>query len=288
MFIIIPDIHGDYLSLKKILEAINCYKKGSKFISNYKIIFLGDLIDTGKYNKKVIELIRELIEQNIAECIMGNHEYNAIQIRKKISDRFCRIRNENNLSQHQTFINEFGLDTSEAMEITNWFKKLPLFIEYDHLFCVHAYPGLRELDLIKKYTNNGVLKDFEDIYKNEVLKENVEMILKGPEQELPNGNFFYDYKNQRRTKVRIKWWANDPKCIHDIIVSVRDKKFIDNTILDDKYKTLLLKKSEKSVFFGHYKLNKIVNTNNFIGLDVPNRKKFSLVTKNKEIKHFII
>jgi hypothetical protein len=42
------------------------------------VIFLGDFIDRGLYQKRTLELVRAMIDAGAAKAVMGNHEYNAI------------------------------------------------------------------------------------------------------------------------------------------------------------------------------------------------------------------
>ena len=68
---VIGDVHGCYDELCELLDKI-----GES--SERKLIFVGDLIDRGPKQKECVALVRELVEQHRALCIMGNHEYNAI------------------------------------------------------------------------------------------------------------------------------------------------------------------------------------------------------------------
>lgn len=68
-FILIGDVHGHYDELRTLLKSM-------KYTStNDHLLLLGDFISKGPDSIKVIDY---LIENNI-DCIMGNHEYYALQ-----------------------------------------------------------------------------------------------------------------------------------------------------------------------------------------------------------------
>jgi serine/threonine protein phosphatase 1 len=64
-----PDIHGEYKLLKKALDFV--------YLNNPdggKIIFLGDYIDRGTQNVKVLEVVMNPPEKWEFVCLTGNHE----------------------------------------------------------------------------------------------------------------------------------------------------------------------------------------------------------------------
>lgn len=76
MYYVIPDVHGQYNKLNKLLNKIIDHKK-----PNDKIIFLGDYVDRGKDSSKVIDLLHSIKNRNDVILLMGNHDiafYNSI------------------------------------------------------------------------------------------------------------------------------------------------------------------------------------------------------------------
>lgn len=61
----ISDIHGHFEQLNKLVNKV-AYAN--------KFVFLGDYIDRGKDSIKVIQLVKNLVENNKAYAIKGNHE----------------------------------------------------------------------------------------------------------------------------------------------------------------------------------------------------------------------
>ena len=74
---IIGDIHGCAKSLISLLVKLGYQKKnGIHQQQGYKVIFLGDFIDRGPYQREVINIVRPMIDNDYALSVMGNHEYN--------------------------------------------------------------------------------------------------------------------------------------------------------------------------------------------------------------------
>ncbi len=78
---IIGDVHGHCSKLVSLLSRLG-YQKASRTWHHprgRKAIFLGDLIDRGPEQIQAVKLVRGMVEAGEALCIMGNHEFNAIQ-----------------------------------------------------------------------------------------------------------------------------------------------------------------------------------------------------------------
>lgn len=76
MYYVIPDIHGQYEKLNKLLNKIIDHKQPDD-----KIVFLGDYVDRGKDSSKVIDLIHSIKDRSDVILLMGNHDiafYNSI------------------------------------------------------------------------------------------------------------------------------------------------------------------------------------------------------------------
>lgn len=78
-FIVIGDMHGSFASFTRILmrlRGMNILDKDGKFINNYNIIFLGDIVDRGIYGYEVLIIIfiLKLLNPNNVHINRGNHE----------------------------------------------------------------------------------------------------------------------------------------------------------------------------------------------------------------------
>ena len=76
---IIGDIHGHADKLEELLVHLS-YENSSGVYQhpNAKVVFLGDFIDRGRKHQRVIEIVRDMVDQGHALAVMGNHEFNAI------------------------------------------------------------------------------------------------------------------------------------------------------------------------------------------------------------------
>jgi hypothetical protein len=77
----------------------------------------------------------------------------------------------------------------------------------------------------------------------------VEILLKGPEQCLPEGIHFFDKDGQKREEVRLRWWDKDATTFRKAAIGLegREAELPDSELPRD-YRYL----EDKPVFFGHY------------------------------------
>ncbi|MFW6328491.1 MAG: metallophosphoesterase [Alkalispirochaetaceae bacterium] len=69
---IVGDVHGRLDSLEALLEDIRADAEGRN--SGFFIVFVGDLVDRGPDSAGVIRRVRELVEQQMAASVLGNHD----------------------------------------------------------------------------------------------------------------------------------------------------------------------------------------------------------------------
>ena len=65
-YFVIGDVHGKAGMLEELLHHWD---------GQAKLIFLGDLIDRGENSRAVLEMVQNLVENQGAVCLSGNHEY---------------------------------------------------------------------------------------------------------------------------------------------------------------------------------------------------------------------
>jgi len=177
------------------------------------VIFLGDFIDRGPNQRKVIEIVRPMIDEGAALSVMGNHEFNAIAYFTADPDypgEHLRVHDKKNNDQHKAFLAEY-LGTDDYRELIEWFRRLPLWLDLPGLRVVHAcwddsqmqylsdhYPSLNT------YLDDDLLVSASREGSDEF--EAVETLLKGKEIEMPNGQTFPDKDGNPRHHIRIRWW----------------------------------------------------------------------------------
>ena len=257
---IIPDIHGQHEKLLSLLKSIGWYKKNNVWghsDKGRKIIFLGDFIDRGHQNRKVLYLIRNMIDLGAAFAVMGNHELNAIYFHSIGPKTGLPLRRHThkNIEQHNSFLEEFPLDNQETNEIINWFCSLPTFIEFSCFRVVHACWNNNAATILRSLNNKGVFSR-QFYVENNSERNNAyfatELLTKGPEDRLPDNYFFIDKTGVKRYSSRLAWWRHESITWRNLSLSVPDINTIPDIVFKNWNKIDLYPKNEIPVFFGHY------------------------------------
>ncbi len=139
---IIGDVHGEAEALRNLLTRLGCdWKRGR---SQRPIVFVGDLIDRGPDSPGVVDMVMKLVEDGIAQCVLGNHELNVLfgsrkegngWIRADTSDHF---QYEENGQVCQQYFDSVPATPSQAQQYKAFFASLPLVLERHDLRVVHA------------------------------------------------------------------------------------------------------------------------------------------------------
>jgi hypothetical protein len=214
---VIGDVHGQYDKLVELLQHLG-YRdiEGVWRHSDRTAVFVGDLIDRGPKQLATIELVRGMADLGSARCVMGNHEFNAIAWvtpDPQHPGKFLRDHHKpGNREQHQAFLDVVE-GTHRQREITDWFRSLPLWLEFPGLRIVHACWDQPSIDLLQKAMGSGARLTDEMIlqgsHKGHAIYEAIEIVCKGREVDLPAGISFQDKEGKVRREVRVRWWQED-------------------------------------------------------------------------------
>lgn len=164
----IPDIHGMYKLLYQALHYIYTNNPNGG-----KIIFLGDYIDRGTENRKVLETVMNPPENWEFICLSGNHEEMLVD-----SWEGCHIEGTFALPYDKNVPLEwysFGLIPANPIkfipeEVIIWMKNLPIYhFEGNNIF-VHAfYDGMippdqqdRDMILWNRYNDFEPFRSYAD------------------------------------------------------------------------------------------------------------------------------
>jgi len=259
---IIGDIHGQAEKLEALLSRLGYRKRGGIYRQpGAMAVFLGDFIDRGPHQRRVIDIVRGMTEQGQAMAVMGNHEFNAIgyHLQHPETGDSLRPRNEKNTRQHEAFLAEYGLHEPETGEVIDWFRRLPLHLEARDangrtLFrVVHACWSQPVVDRMPALLGDELL--LEAHREGTQAFRDVEVLLKGPEIPLPDGSSFLDKDGNERRSIRIKWWETTPGITWREIAMVPEEELtklpdspVPGTLLGG-YRYI---PAEPPVFFGHY------------------------------------
>jgi len=259
-FDVIGDVHGQFGKLVELLKYMGYRKRaGSYRHPDRTAIFVGDLIDRGPKQWATIDLVRQMVDTGAAQCIMGNHEFNAIAWatpHPKQPGRFLRDREKpGNLEQHRVFLKDVGAESPRHDEIIAWFKTLPLWLDLGDLRVVHACWHQESMDRLKPLLRAGNrITDTLMVQANKKgsrAYEAVEIVCKGPEIALPSGQSFPDKEGKIRHEVRVRWWRPDVRTFREAaIVPPGNEKRIPKLALPADWKGH--RYSGPPVLFGHY------------------------------------
>lgn len=260
MIDIIGDIHGHIDELIALLEKMGYQDDGISWgHPDRKALFLGDYIDRGPNSPEVLKLVHNMVENDHAIALMGNHELNAILFHAE-SQHGGHIRPHSlkNFKQHAQTLLQFaklknGQDLYE--KYINWFKTLPLYFEDKNLRAIHAtwhhksIKSLKKLEAELKRNPDFMLNAGDEHHELYAITEN---LLKGVEVSLPDGKFFLDKDGHPRTEMRIKWWKDPEKTPVQDYGFGADLSEYDGVMTNEMFNNEWYYSDEKPVFFGHY------------------------------------
>ena len=95
---VLSDVHGCYHTLKKLVERVKSID------SHASLIFVGDYVDRGPYNREVIDYCIELQNEG-AICLRGNHD-----------DIICWMLHK----ECKTFLSELLCGTPTVESVVEW------------------------------------------------------------------------------------------------------------------------------------------------------------------------
>lgn len=220
---IIGDVHGQLDKLTALLEVLGYRKKDGAYRhpQGRKALFLGDLVDRGPAQVEVINAVRNMIEADSGASIMGNHEWNAIGFatRNSAGDGYLRQRTPAKCAEHAEFLRQVGDGSELHMELVDWFKTLPPFLDLGEIRLCHAWWQPDFIEAIRPNMNaDGRLDEaflLASFDKGGSAWEALEGVTKGWEIRLPEGTTFLDHNGTPRKDVRVRWWDESATTFRD-------------------------------------------------------------------------
>ena len=267
---IIGDVHGSADKLEGLLRSLGYDEvDGAYRLQGHQAIFVGDLIDRGDDQVRVIELVRAMDEAGTARVVMGNHEFNAISWvtpHPGLPGEFMRPhvgrRGAHNYRHHGPFLTQVGEGSVFHASTIEWFRTLPLYLDLGDLRVAHAcwHPG--SLTVLDKWVDPGrpVSDEFivEANTRGSEAFDAIEVVLKGPEVRLPEHLAFLDPEDAPRWAARIKWWDDAATSLRDVAIIPGGSRTFDGAPhpglpdLDADHATAYRYTDPVPVFFGHY------------------------------------
>ncbi|MCX7954761.1 MAG: metallophosphoesterase [Bacteroidales bacterium] len=246
----VGDIHGNFNKLEILFKQLGYVynEKENYFIppTNIKPVIVGDFINIGTQNIKVLDCLYKMYKKNLCYVISGNHEYFLCVNYKKYYKQ-QRFIDYLKLNYYTLFIEFNNID--KLKNYIEWLMELPLYYDFGKAKAVHAMWFNNSVQEYFK-ENNKVFKVIESVDNNSHLKEQVNLFLMG----------FYvviTEDDSEEKLYRLRWWELDkknkaselfwraytylPPHYDERIDIFTFKKYITNDI----------------VFFGHYNLKDV-------------------------------
>lgn len=162
---VIGDIHGQAAKLEALLSRMG-YREGAQSWvppAGHQAIFVGDLIDRGPEQIKVLSIIRSMIDAGHARAVMGNHELNAIghmELKRDdegnpIPGQYLSNRSANKLFHHKEFLAQVVEGSDLHLELLQWLRSLPLVLDLGEIRVAHAWWHQPYVDFVASRWKDG-------------------------------------------------------------------------------------------------------------------------------------
>ena len=259
---VIGDVHGYAEKLVGLLQQLGYVHNGQHFVppAGHRALFIGDLIDRGSQQVATLEIVFAMLDADVADAVMGNHEYNALAFATPDPDdnsQYLRSHNEIHTRQHQAFLAETPFGSDDHQYWLQRLYELPLWLETDYACFVHACWDVDSMAILQPLltqsnclTPHGLIATSRE---DSAAFDALERVLKGVETPLPNGLVMVDKEGTERTRVRVRWWldALNTRSIHEVArAPLSALAQIPKDALAENIDFAL--KTHKPVFVGHY------------------------------------
>ncbi len=260
---IIGDVHGCALTLERLLRKLDYHLTDGVFRHrDRQVIFLGDIVDRGPHIRESLQIVKGMVDAGVAQCLMGNHEYNAIAFTTPYPREAPTTHVRRHNPRHNRLIAEtleqFASYPEEWRMYLQWFKTLPLFIELPGFRAVHACWDSALINEFKaRYDGNRINDAFvlESAEKNSFASRCIDRLTRGTDLRLPSGTVIQGRDGYERVRFRTKFWSNEPETYRDVVFQpdpLPDDLGDKELSTEERDQLLHYGANEVPVFVGHY------------------------------------
>jgi hypothetical protein len=268
---VIGDIHGRFDKFEALMRTLGYRASGDTFIppAGRQAIFVGDLIDRGPEQVRLLKTVRRMIDAGHAQAVMGNHEFNAIAFVHpdpgSPNGEFLRAnrsetpKSAQNRRQHAAFLTQVGEGSAAHKEWVEWFRTLPLHLDLGGIRVAHAWWDAESVALLEAPVHRDAQGRLTDAFlveshrKKTALKRARKILTTGYEHKLPAGSFITDKEGNKHDNVRLRIWKHDAERLRDIaIVPGGDSSIVPDLPVDGALKANLKPIEGAPIFTGHY------------------------------------
>ncbi|MEI8256493.1 MAG: metallophosphoesterase, partial [Deltaproteobacteria bacterium] len=132
---VVGDVHGEIDALHGLMARLG-YDARGVHPAGRRLVFLGDLPDRGPDSLAVIDRVRGLVDEGLAQCILGNHELNLLLDKRRDGNHW--FYPEPAPKEDERFGKCARVDPARRADVLAFFDSLPLALERDDLRVVHA------------------------------------------------------------------------------------------------------------------------------------------------------
>ncbi|WP_395307531.1 metallophosphoesterase [Mycobacterium sp. AMU20-3851] len=218
---VIGDVHGCADELEALLGHMGYEVCGGAYRHpRRKAIFVGDLIDRGPGQLRVLQTVKAMVDAGSARMVLGNHEFNAMAYATEWpggSGKFLRANGDpddpwsaKNEHQHAEFLRQ--VTGAARAEYLAWFWTQPLWLDLGDIRVVHACWHEESLAVLQSALGGACLTGIADLVRasteRDPVYEAVETLLKGPEISLVDHGQqpYLDKDGHSRDNARMRWW----------------------------------------------------------------------------------
>ncbi|MBY0287307.1 MAG: metallophosphoesterase [Mycobacteriaceae bacterium] len=231
---VIGDVHGCATKLEALLTTLGYEIADADSTYRHPLrraIFVGDLIDRGDEQLRVLQLAKRMVDAGSAQIVMGNHEFNAIAYDTEWphgSGKYLRphddpgnLYSEKNFKQHRNFLDQ--VTGENRRYYLDWFKTLPLWLDLGALRVIHSCWHADSIAVVEQRCgSNTPFTELEHLVSanshGDPLYHAVETLLKGPEISLvDHGQLeYHDKDGIPRDNARVQWWNSNARTLREI------------------------------------------------------------------------
>lgn len=266
---IIGDIHANAEGLQHLLAELGYRGLNFTHPDGRIPIYLGNFINGGSENRKVIEIVQKTMERG-AESVIGDQEFKAICYARRGIHGHIRPHTFKNAADHAGFLDEYPYGTSEYNSVIRWFEALPVYIQKPGFRVIHACWHDNALDVCGPHIRKKdcALKEAAyEAYDTEnptAFSDALDILLNGPRYNLPRGVTYMGCDGIPGKDAGVLWWKDKALRPHRLIekgdqvsifLSLENKKDVIRLRNEFNYT------SKDAVFIGHFR---VVNRRNMM------------------------
>lgn len=144
---VVGDIHGEIEALVDLLGVLG-YDAYGRHPAGRRLVFIGDLCDRGPDSPAVLDFVRALVDDELAQCVLGNHELNLLRGAAKEGNGW--FFDEDHDAAEGLFTTSRRVTADGRQPIQAFLGSLPLALERADLRLVHATWDEAALGLLRE------------------------------------------------------------------------------------------------------------------------------------------